>query len=279
LNWFPFYPSDFIGATVGLSCQEVSLYNWMLTLYYELGPFPSDPVRCYRIVRCESDEQKRTVDFLLANFFVRQEDGWYQERAEQEKVRAAQRHDQACERGKHSAAARLTKYGTSQPISRKAFETLSKRSGNASELTTTTTTTTPTTITTTTKEKSRGSRFALTQLPDDWKTFCKTTRADLDPASVFASFGDYWRAVPGAKGCKLDWAATWRNWVRNQKVPVGVNPASVKVREWFETASGVEAKGRELNILPAQFCMEDGRQDWQSFSAAVKRAALERQAA
>lgn len=27
-------------------------------------------------------------------------------------------------------------------------------------------------------------------------------------------FRDYWRAVPGAKGRKSDWPATWRNWTR-----------------------------------------------------------------
>lgn len=27
-------------------------------------------------------------------------------------------------------------------------------------------------------------------------------------------FCDYWRAVPGARGRKLDWEATWRNWMR-----------------------------------------------------------------
>lgn len=27
-------------------------------------------------------------------------------------------------------------------------------------------------------------------------------------------FADYWRAQPGAKGRKLDWQATWRNWCR-----------------------------------------------------------------
>lgn len=28
-------------------------------------------------------------------------------------------------------------------------------------------------------------------------------------------FMDYWRAVPGVKGRKLDWPATWRNWMRS----------------------------------------------------------------
>lgn len=28
-------------------------------------------------------------------------------------------------------------------------------------------------------------------------------------------FLDYWRAQPGQRGVKLDWSATWRNWMRN----------------------------------------------------------------
>jgi hypothetical protein len=29
------------------------------------------------------------------------------------------------------------------------------------------------------------------------------------------AFRDYWLSVPGAKGKKADWDATWRNWIRN----------------------------------------------------------------
>jgi hypothetical protein len=30
------------------------------------------------------------------------------------------------------------------------------------------------------------------------------------------AFCDYWRGIPGAKGRKLDWVATWRNWMRRE---------------------------------------------------------------
>lgn len=33
-------------------------------------------------------------------------------------------------------------------------------------------------------------------------------------ATELEKFTDYWRAVPGAKGRKLDWSATYRNWIR-----------------------------------------------------------------
>jgi uncharacterized protein YdaU (DUF1376 family) len=159
--WFPFYSSDFIGKTIGLSCQEVALYNWMLTLYYEVGPFPEERTRCYRIVRCESDEQKRTVDFILGQFFVLKDGQWWNERAEHVKEAITRHQDQARERGKLSAQARLTKYGTAQPQARKPFESLSKASGKAPELSTSTSTS----ITKDTTKTIAGQDLPLSEIP------------------------------------------------------------------------------------------------------------------
>lgn len=64
--------------------------------------------------------------------------------------------------------------------------------------------------------KERGTRFALAHIPNDWKEYCQQERPDLNAESVFMEFHDYWVSVPGAKGVKLDWLATWRGWVRRQ---------------------------------------------------------------
>ena len=67
------------------------------------------------------------------------------------------------------------------------------------------------------EKQQRGSR-----LPADWNPsdvdfqFCKTERPDLDPTKTADRFRDYWISQPGAKGIKLNWPATWRNWVRNE---------------------------------------------------------------
>jgi len=63
----------------------------------------------------------------------------------------------------------------------------------------------------------RSTRFSDTFLPDTWKTFCLQERPELSPEKTFDQFRDYWIGVAGQKGKKLDWDATWRNWVRNQK--------------------------------------------------------------
>jgi hypothetical protein len=81
------------------------------------------------------------------------------------------------------------------------------------------------------KKAERGSRFALTQLPDDWLSFVRKTRPDLDPQATFAMFRDYWTARPGKDGRKLDWAATWRNWVRAQRATG--KPATAEAKPAF----------------------------------------------
>ena len=77
------------------------------------------------------------------------------------------------------------------------------------------------------KENKRGSRLAqdwvLSKSMGDWAT---QERPDLDVRQVAEQFKDYWVAQAGQKGVKLDWDATWRNWVRNTKA-VKPNPYDV----------------------------------------------------
>lgn len=62
-----------------------------------------------------------------------------------------------------------------------------------------------------------------TRLPPDWRpselliAWASRERADLDIEVVIAKFRDYWTAKPGKGGTKLDWDATFRNWVREER--------------------------------------------------------------
>ncbi|WP_187289418.1 hypothetical protein [Xylanimonas cellulosilytica] len=38
----------------------------------------------------------------------------------------------------------------------------------------------------------------------------------IDGRRATAAFIDYWRAKPGQNGVKVDWPATWRNWMRRE---------------------------------------------------------------
>jgi hypothetical protein len=75
------------------------------------------------------------------------------------------------------------------------------------------------------EKKTLGKRLANDfSFPLEWEQFCKETRPELHPTRTFDQFKDYWIAQAGQKGVKLDWFATWRNWVRSTNAPKQ-NPA------------------------------------------------------
>lgn len=77
------------------------------------------------------------------------------------------------------------------------------------------------------EKKTLGKRLANDFVfPDEWKEFCVNERPELNPVQTFDKFKDYWIAQAGQKGVKLDWFATWRNWVRNTNAPKQ-NPADI----------------------------------------------------
>lgn len=69
----------------------------------------------------------------------------------------------------------------------------------------------------------RGTRLSLESLPDAWRNFCQAERPDLDPERTWAIFQDHWRGKARQAGVKLDWLATWRNWVRREGKGNGIN--------------------------------------------------------
>ena len=70
-----------------------------------------------------------------------------------------------------------------------------------------------------TSAKSQATRLDHNwELPDDWAIWAKQERPELNVNAVADGFKDYWIAEGGAKGRKANWFATWRNWIRNQKV-------------------------------------------------------------
>jgi len=117
-----------------------------------------------------------------------------------------------------SSTMRVRKYRDKKKQPSNDGETLQKRSSNAID----------TEADTDKKQNSkRGSRLANDWgLPNEWEYWANKERPDLNAMQVADQFKDFWCAKPGKDGVKLDWAATWRNWVRNQKAPK-MNPADI----------------------------------------------------
>lgn len=67
----------------------------------------------------------------------------------------------------------------------------------------------------------RGAASRGTRIPDDWRRSPKDIEwqhgkgiPDSFARGETEQFKDWWSSQPGAKGCKLNWSATWRVWMR-----------------------------------------------------------------
>lgn len=94
----------------------------------------------------------------------------------------------------------------------------------------------------------RGTRLSPDFVPDQ---SCQQVAEKLGMdrmagAEALENFMDYWKGVPGAKGVKLDWQATFRNWLRNDYNRKGkTNGKSPKLNSVDRAAAGVAAKLQE----------------------------------
>lgn len=66
-------------------------------------------------------------------------------------------------------------------------------------------------------KQRRGTRWSDADIvPGDWIEWAQVHGLTREAAlSESERFCDYWIAIPGTKGVKLNWQATWRNWIRN----------------------------------------------------------------
>ena len=85
---------------------------------------------------------------------------------------------------------------------------------------------------------TRGTRITPDWQPTEADMLFARSRgfSDGDIAEVADQFRDYWISVCGQRATKLDWPATWRNWVRKER-PVNakpVNGTAVYTREALE---------------------------------------------
>lgn len=74
-------------------------------------------------------------------------------------------------------------------------------------------------------------RERATRIPDDFtvprdlEAWCREKYPHINGRAETDRFIDYWRGIAGERGRKLDWPATWRNWIRNAAERTGTSPA------------------------------------------------------
>jgi len=197
MHFYQFHIGDYKSHTSHLTPMEDLAFRRLLDFYY-LHEHPIKHRDIARQIGLKDFEQD--VLTVLEEFFLSTDAGFVNPRADKEIAK----YREFSEAGKRGAAKR---WGTNGEANSPPNATLIATNNHK-----------PITINHKPKvESTRGSRlspdFCLTE---DWKDFCQQDRPDLNPSKVFETFKDYWVAKAGQQGVKLDWFATWRNWVRSQ---------------------------------------------------------------
>lgn len=103
MNYYAFHLGDYARSTRHLTMVEHGAYRLLIDLYYvRETPLPADDAALFRLVCARTDEEKQAVSTVLAEFFVRTDEGWRHTRCDEEIARGQEKQSKA----KASAAAR-----------------------------------------------------------------------------------------------------------------------------------------------------------------------------
>ena len=204
MHYYQFHIGDYKSHTHHLSHYEDLAYRRLLDFYF----LHEQPIKHRDIARqIGMRDHEEDVMTVLNEFFISTPEGFVNPRADKE----IKQYKEFSAAGKRGAAKR---WGT--PPNEEA---------NSPPNATPIATNNHKPITNNQDKKTLGKRLATDScLTKEWEDFCVEQRPELNPAKTFDQFKDYWIAQAGQKGVKLDWFATWRNWVRSTHAPKQ-NPA------------------------------------------------------
>jgi len=207
VNYYPHHIGDYLRDTAHLTPLEDGIYRRLLDVYYASEkPLPPETQWVCKLVRARTDEELTAVSEILRQFFIKTIEGWRNKRADIE-IRAHHRRAKtAKDNGKRGGRPRNPVGLRKKPSGLAESELVhnpieSSQNQNQNQ-----------------KRVERASRL----LPD-WQAssvlreWAVKERPDLDIEVTISKFRDHWTAKPGIAGRKLDWDATFRNWVRNEK--------------------------------------------------------------
>lgn len=205
MHYYQFNIGDYKSHTEHLSEMEDLTYRRLLDWYYlHEKPVPLDINEVARQIRMRSHTD--CIAVVLQEYFDRTEFGWIHHRADAEIAKAEDRSSKASE----NAKIRWSK--------RKDANALRTQSDGNAPITHNTLPKTQDTSVGAVAPAKKASRMTEDwQLPRAWGEWAVAEHnLSADTVRLEASkFRDYWLAKAGKDGAKLDWSATWRNWVRN----------------------------------------------------------------
>ena len=217
-DWYKRDPQKFISGVIGMSSKQIAVYTILIELMYSnAGECHNDPkfISGFMSDMGPSSVRKIIEEFIANGKVIVTENGRLSNKTVQKLAKTREetkekRRISGKKGGEKSSEIRLKPIDngalgkpnglTDVQPDKNRLDKSSKRDTKVSP-------------------KKRASR-----IPDDW--FLSKELGDWSVSQGYGiehirieaeKFKDYWIGVGGQKGRKLDWNATWRNWIRNSK--------------------------------------------------------------
>ena len=214
MNYYPFHIGDYASHTQRLSLMEDLAYRRMMDAYYVAErPFNGCSTDVAREIGMM--DQLESVEYVLQKFFTKSETGFFNKRCDQEIAHFHDKKEKSSKAGKASAERRLNIRSTSVG---KDSTSVGKKLTDVQPTNNQEPITNIDVASSATQPTKKATRITSGWSPNpELEKWSKSERPDLNIESTTESFVDYWIAKPGKDGLKLDWDATFRNWVKAQR--------------------------------------------------------------
>lgn len=209
--WMPLFIRAFLTKTAHLSGEQAGAYAHLLMHSWVIGPLPDDDAKLARMSRFSLRVWRSSLRSEVMSFFDLGPNGWTQKRLEIERLKAMENsHVKA-----NAAKARWLK--TQETRDAHAYAQAMQETCSSPS---------PSPVPSKApSEKRRGAADAATKrafrLPDDWKPALESTEKclslGLELERTVTMFRNYFQAVGGEKGRKLNWDQTFENWCLNDR--------------------------------------------------------------
>lgn len=205
--FMPLWVADFLLKTSDLDARETGAYLLLLmAMWSRDGALPDDQKKLQRVAKC--GREWPAVWAAIRNYFDAVDGQITNKRLSEELQKARTKREVNQHNGGLGGRAKALKYNEAtlananvSPKQSYSETEEEKREANASP------------------KKARGTRLPADWfLPMEWGAWALSEGVDREAIRVEADkFKDYWHARAGPQGVKLDWQATWRNWIRTAK--------------------------------------------------------------
>lgn len=224
MNYWERHIGDFAADTAHLSALQVGIYDLLLDRYYRNeAPIPD------ALAASWARSARADVEPVLSEFFVLEGAAWRHKRADEEIEKYRSKIAKKVAAGRASANTRSTGAqqvfntpSTPEPVQPSSLQTPVLKQEQKQEQA---------------RTPLRGSRLPAAFPGQNEIEWAGLKHPAVDPIEEMAKFRDYWTAKAGADARKVDWPATWRNWIRNARASPGARAGPApkgKRATWYE---------------------------------------------